>query len=89
MKKRMRAVMYSVVAATLAAVTWWSVTPAYACPLNRNVRVYYDTPDFIEPAVGVGATRCTTGSFQMCWGTQTSFYVPYSEPCDGCNSACY
>jgi hypothetical protein len=87
MRVYLRKLVYLAAASSLGAIGWLSLEPTYACPSTQTVITYYSDVAKTD-AVGEGATDCSTGAFQMCWGYQTSNTTTDHWDCGACGTGC-
>jgi hypothetical protein len=87
MRSRLRFIWHLLAAASLAAIAWLSVDPAYACPQTRYLYTYYSEAEKIT-VVGFGSTNCINGAWALCSGEQTAYYDIDPEDCGGCGPGC-
>jgi len=81
---KQRVILYLAVLCTMAGMLVYSEPPATARPLTQRIFTYYEDASQYA-TVGVGATSCYTGSFEMLWGDQTPYYSTESEWCSSSN----
>jgi hypothetical protein len=65
-----------------AAKRPWMDQPAYACPAQQYIYHYWDGEGM--GLIGEGWTNCETGSYHLCWGSESSNYTVDVEQCVAC-----